>query len=46
MSFFFLLHDFNLKILDFAEEPQEILTMSNSMQTAENIISKLKKTHE
>ncbi|OAX76871.1 hypothetical protein ACJ72_08836, partial [Emergomyces africanus] len=30
----------------FTEESQEILTTSSSMQTAENIISKLKKTCE
>ncbi|OAX77069.1 hypothetical protein ACJ72_08636 [Emergomyces africanus] len=37
---------FNLEILDFIKESQETLITSSLMQTAENIISKLKKTHE
>ncbi|KAG5297574.1 pol-like protein [Histoplasma ohiense] len=43
VSSFFLLHRYNLEVLNFSETPQETMYTRSPIQAAENIMSKLKK---
>ncbi|QSS72061.1 hypothetical protein I7I50_03115 [Histoplasma capsulatum G186AR] len=46
VSPFFLLHGYDLEILDFPETPRETTYARSPVQAAENIVSKLKKARE